>query len=293
MTIHEQLRAARERLVAAGIPPVEAVLDAELLARHALGWDRVALVARLPDPAPDGFPEAYAPLVARRSAREPLAYIIGVQEFWGRPFHVGPGVLIPRPETELIVEEALGWAGTRAPGADGVRVLDIGTGSGCLAITLALELTGARVSATDVSGAALAIARTNAERLGATVDFQPGACLAACAGPFDLIVSNPPYVAAPAHAGLAPEVREHEPVTALVAGEDGLDVIREIVGGAAPAMARGGRLLVEVGHDQAAAVTKILADAEGLRLLRIREDLQGIPRVAVIASTRPGTGSPG
>lgn len=282
MTLHAHLRDARARLAAAGIPAVEAALDAELLARHALEWDRVTLVAHLPDPAPAGFAESYAALVDRRAAREPLAYIRGIQEFWGRDFGVGPGVLIPRPESELIIEEALAWARDRAGGGR-VRVLDIGAGSGCLAITLALEIPGASVTATDVSDVALSVARANARRLGATVGFHPGAYLASSAGSFDLIVSNPPYVAAPAHADLAPEVRDHEPVTALVAGAAGLDVIREVVQRAAPVLAAVGLLLIEIGYDQADAVTGMVADTAGLRLLRIREDLQGIPRVAVIA----------
>ncbi|MGE0460222.1 MAG: peptide chain release factor N(5)-glutamine methyltransferase [Vicinamibacterales bacterium] len=293
MTLHEYLREARERLIAAGIPRGEAVLDAELLARHVLGWDRVALVARLRDQAPGSFAADYATCVDRRAAREPLAYITGVQEFWGRQFRVGPGVLIPRPETELIIEEALSWAGARAAGAAPLRVLDIGTGSGCLAVTLALEIPGAQVAATDVSSAALAIARANADRLGAAIDVRLGNDLADLAGSFDLIVSNPPYVAAPAHAGLAPEVRDHEPVEALVAGAEGLDVIQEIVRKAGPALAPAGLLLMEIGYDQAAAVTRIVGETEGLRLLRVREDLQGIPRVAVIASARPGAASSG
>jgi release factor glutamine methyltransferase len=285
MTLHAHLRDARARLVVAGIPAMEAALDAELLARHTLGWDRVTLVAHLPDPAPAGFAESYTALVDRRTAREPLAYIRGIQEFWGRDFGVGPGVLIPRPETELIIEETLAWARGRPGDGGRVRVLDIGAGSGCLAITLALELRGASVTATDVSDAALSVARANAERLGATVAFRQGAYLASSPGPFDLIVSNPPYVAAPAYADLAPEVREHEPVTALVAGAEGLDVISEVVRRAAPVLAPGGLLLVEIGYDQPEAVTAIVAGTKGLRLLRIRDDLQGIPRVAVIAPT--------
>jgi release factor glutamine methyltransferase len=288
MTLHEHLRAARARLIAAGIPSVEAALDGELLARHALGWDRVALVAHLPDPAPAGFAGAYAALVERRAAREPLAYIRGIQEFWGREFSVGPGVLIPRPETELIIEEALAWARARPAGAGHPRVMDIGTGSGCLAITLALEIRGASVTATDISETALTAARRNADRLGATVDFHLGRCLASSRGPFDLVVSNPPYVAEPAYAGLAPEVHDHEPSTALVAGAEGLEVIREVVEAAAPALAPRGLLLIEIGYDQAEATETMVADAEGMRLLRIRKDLQGIPRIAVIGAGPPG-----
>jgi release factor glutamine methyltransferase len=283
MTLHAHLRDARARLLAAGIPAVEAALDAELLARHALGWDRVALVAHLPDSAPAGFVERYMALVERRAAREPLAYIREVQEFWGREFIVRPGVLIPRPETELLVEEALAWARTQPADADPVRVLDIGTGSGCLAVTLALELPRASVTATDISDTALSVARANADRLGATVGLRLGAYLASSAGPFDIIVANPPYVAALAYAALAPEVRDHEPATALVAGAEGLDVIREVVRRAPAALAPGGLLLIEIGYDQADAVRGMVADTEGIRLLRIRDDLQGIPRVAVIA----------
>jgi release factor glutamine methyltransferase len=278
MTLHAHLRDARARLVASGIPAVEAALDAELLARQALGWDRVALVAHLPDSAP--FANATW-RSSRRVAREPLAYIREIQEFWGREFIVRPGVLIPRPETELLVEEALAWARTRPADADPVRVLDIGTGSGCLAVTLALELPRASVTATDISDTALWVARANADRLGATVGLQLGAYLASSAGPFDIIVATPPYVAALAYAALAPEVRDHEPATALVAAE-GLDVIKEVVRRAPAALAPGGLLLIEIGYDQADAVRGMVADTEGIRLLRIRDDLQGIPRVAVI-----------
>jgi release factor glutamine methyltransferase len=165
MTLHAIVRHARAQLAAAGIPAEEAAMDADLLARHALGWDLATLISRAADEAPEGFETRFAALIDRRLRREPVAYIRGTQEFWGRDFVVGPGVLIPRPETEFIIEEAIAWAATHARSsastrADGsgpapLRILDIGAGSGCIAVTLALELPGAHVAATDTSPDAL------------------------------------------------------------------------------------------------------------------------------------------
>lgn len=275
------IRQARAQMIAAGIPPGEAGLDAELLARHVLGCDRAALVARLAEPPPAGFRERYAAVVARRQRREPMAYIVGAQEFWGRDFHVGPGVLIPRPETELLVEEALAWLALQAPAT--IRILDVGTGSGCLAVTLALDAPGTQVEATDISEAALAVAKGNAERLGAPVRFHHGALLAGAQGPFDLIVSNPPYVARREHAALQSEVRDFEPATALVGGEDGLEIVRALVEDAGAALRLGGRLLMEIGHGQAAAVDQVVRASGQFELVGIRPDLQGIPRTVVAA----------
>lgn len=282
MTLSEHLRAVRTRLAAAGIPEAEARLDAELLARDALGCDRAGLVARLRDDLPAPAAARLAASVGRRARREPMAYIRGHQEFWGRDFLVTPAVLIPRPETELIIEEALLWR----PATDGpIRVRDIGTGSGCLAITLALEWPDATVSATDISAAALEVAAINARRLGARVAFIE----ASGAGPdddaLDLLVSNPPYIPRADHMGLQVEVRDHEPVTALVGGDDGLDVVRGVVREAARRLTPGGRFLLEFGHGQADAVRAIVEDTDGLRLLRLRDDLQRIPRVAVAEAT--------
>ncbi|MDH4066579.1 MAG: peptide chain release factor N(5)-glutamine methyltransferase [Acidobacteriota bacterium] len=284
MTLQAYLRDAQLRLEASGIAGPEATRDADLLARHALGWDRATLIARKVEVAPTGFSDAYAALIVRRARREPIAYIRGVQEFWGRDFLVRHGVLIPRPESELIIEEALRWAGGRTAGTP-LPVLDIGTGSGCLAVTLALELPGASVSATDVSVDALEVARENAGRLGAGVSLHAGSCVADAAGPFELVVSNPPYVTAAEHRALQPEVRDHEPTAALVGGVDGLGVVREVIQGAAEVLAPAGLLLVEIGLGQADAAARIVADTEGLTLLRIRPDLQGIPRVVVAERT--------
>jgi len=282
VVLRAALQQARERLIAAGIEAGEAMLDAELLARHALGWDRATLVARLGDETPTRLEAALVPLLERRVRREPMAYILGVQEFWGRDFRVGPGVLIPRPETELLVEEALAWARERASSAPPV-VVDIGTGSGCLAITLALELAGAVVHATDISPAALAVAEENARHFGATVRFHCGPLLDSVPPPVDLLVSNPPYVTRAAYASLQPEVRAYEPESALVGGNDGLDVIRQVFAAAGHWLAPGGRLLLEIGYDQAEAVARLAAERPELELLRIAPDLQGIPRAVVAA----------
>jgi release factor glutamine methyltransferase len=273
---------AREQLIAAGIDADEATLDAELLAREVLGWDRAKLVAQALDEAPAGFPERYQAVIERRVRREPVAYILGRQEFWGRDFVVRPGVLIPRPETELIIEEALAWAHD-CSGA--LRIMDIGTGSGCLAITLALELPHAVVDASDISADALVVARENAERLRARVAFHHGSMLAGVAAPIDAIVSNPPYVTCADYETLQPEVRRYEPAAALLGGDDGLEAVRLVVAGAAGALRAGGLLIAELGHGQAAPTAQIVADTERLRVLRIRNDLQGTARTLVAVRT--------
>ena len=284
-TLRTRIHASREQLVSAGIDASEAALDAELLARQALGWDRATLVARLADPAPPGFDVTFAPLLERRRRREPMAYILGVQEFWGRDFKVAPGVLIPRPETELLIEETLAWA--REQDGAPLQIADVGTGSGCLAITIALEVRGAEVYATDISPAALAIAGENAQRLGATIRLHQGLLLADVPAPLDLIVSNPPYVTQAEYEVLQPEVRAFEPETALVGGGDGLAVIRELIGVAATALRPGGRLLMEIGYGQAEMVGQLVRANERLELRQIMNDLQGIPR-AVVAARGPG-----
>lgn len=288
MTLREHLVAARGRLLAAGIAPAEAARDAALLAGLAAGWDRATVVAREKDPAPAGFAGVFEPLVARRARREPVAYIRGSQEFWGRDFIVSPAVLIPRPETEHVIEAAL-----RLGAWDAGRVCDIGTGTGCLAVTLATERPAARVVATDVSAAALAVARLNAARHGVDtrVEYREGPYLAGAAGPFDLVVSNPPYVAERDWEALMPEVRDFEPATALRGGADGLAVVRQVVALSAAALAPGGHLLMEIGCGQADAVRQLVDDRPGLTLLSISPDLQGIPRVAVVG--RRGEGRAG
>jgi len=291
MRLRDLADGARRRLEAAGIPRAEAALDAELLARDALGWDRATWLARRDDDeraveaqtvAARGigaFRAGFDALVARRVRREPMAYIRGTQEFYGREFLVGPGVLIPRPETELLVDEAKAAAmGRRTP-----RIADIGTGSGCLAVTLALELPSAQVTATDISADALTIARGNAaaHQVAGRIAFAETSYLTGIAGAFDVIVSNPPYVRDSDVPTLAPEVRDHEPREALFGGDDGLRDIRAIVQTATTALKPGGVLVMEIGMGQAIAVTAVLAAAGLGTELTLRHDLQGIPRVAV------------
>lgn len=278
MTLGDRVTRAREALTAAGIRPQDAALDAEVLARKVLGCDRAGFLVRLRDEEPAVFAEAYGALVDRRCRREPVAYIVGEREFWGLPFEVTPDVLIPRPETELIVEAALElFPGGRAPGV----VVDAGTGSGCLAVALALEFDGARVVATDISEAALAVARRNAARNGAgRIEFRAGDLLDPLTESADLIVSNPPYVASGDAAGLVPEVREHEPHVALFGGPDGLSLFEKLFPSAATRIRLDGRLIVEVGYDQDDRVTA-LAARHGWTLSHVRQDLQAITRTLI------------
>lgn len=293
MTIQDLVRGARERLIQAGIRPELAALDAELLAREALGWDRARFLAERHDPAPGGFGARYEQSIGRRERREPVPYITGTREFWGLELEVCPDVLIPRPETELIVEEALERGRALEKGSDPfsrrrpLAIADIGTGSGCLAIALAREFPASRITATDISPAALAVARRNAIRHGVAdrIAFVRTSYLSAIDGPFSLIVSNPPYVPAVSAPGLTPEVREYEPDVALFAGVDGLESLREVFSQAAPRLAPEGWLMVEFGYGQDEIVGRLIAEHPSLSLVKIREDLQGIPRAAVVRKT--------
>ena len=281
MTFFEAAAGARATLINAGILPNTATLDADLLARHAAGWDLVTWLMRRSEPADEPFLARYDGLLQRRLKREPVAYIRGVQEFWGRQFVVTPSVLIPRPETELLVEEALRVLG----GQSDATVLDVGTGSGCIAITLALECPSAVVYAVDISSRALAVARENAARhhVEDRVRLIEGAYVAGTPDQIDLMVSNPPYVAEHDRTGLAPEVRDYEPAIALFGGDDGWRDIRRIVQSAARVLRPGGMLMMELGYAQAERIAGELSAADGLRLEGVRDDLQGIPRVAIVS----------
>lgn len=279
MILGDRVARAREAIVAAGIRPQDAALDAEVLARTVLVCDRAGFVVRLRDEEPVDFADPYRALVDRRCRREPIAYILGEREFWGRSFAVTPDVLIPRPETELIVEEAL----ELFPAGHAPRVIvDVGTGSGCLAVALALEFPEARVIATDISAAALGVARRNAQTHGVAgrIAFRTGDLLAPVTETADLIVSNPPYVASGDAPGLVPEVREHEPHVALFAGTDGLSLFAKLFPSAATRLAPGGRLIVEVGYDQDDRVAGI-ASRDGWKLSHVRQDLQSITRTLI------------
>lgn len=277
-SVHERIAQARDALVRAGLGPSDAATDAAVLALHALGWDRAALVARGRETPPPAFDESFDLLISRRAAREPVAMITGAREFWGLDFEVSQDVLIPRPETELIVEEAL--AAFPHPPA---RLIDVGTGSGCLAIALCREFPACRAIATDISAAALAVARRNAERhdVAARVSLVRTSFLEGVDATVELIVSNPPYVPESVAPALAPEVARYEPHTALFSSEGGLGAIREILTTAAARLASDGRLIVEFGFGQEPEVTA-LALSSGWRVLRVREDLQGIPRTIVL-----------
>lgn len=273
------MASARTVLRRAGISDDEAELDARLLAEHVLGWTTEKFLTNSVDPAPTQFAARYDALIERRARREPTAYILRRQEFWGLDFEVGPGVLIPRPETELIVESTLAVTVPQQSYA----VADVCTGSGCIAVAVARERAGARVAATDVSTAALEIAGRNAARLGAAdrIAFHRADLFGDLGGPFDLILSNPPYVSESERLTMQPEVRDHEPPLALFAGADGLHVVRRLIDEAPPRLRPGGYLIFEFGFGQADAVAGLISRAAALTMIDLRRDLQGIPRTAV------------
>jgi release factor glutamine methyltransferase len=283
MNLRDKIAASRSRLVAAGIAHGEAGRDVGLLGRHVVGRDRASWMAHEHEEATPEFIERFDALVERRARREPVAYIRGTQEFWSRDFVVNPAVLIPRPETELIIEEFLARLPPDAP-ARRRRVADIGTGSGCLAVTAAAERDFVDVIATDISATALAVAAANAARHGVAdrITFRQSAYLSGLSEPFDFILSNPPYVTESEYQNLAPEVREYEPAIALVAGEDGFRDIRQIVDLGTALLAPGGTMLIEIGYQHSDALADLVAGFPALNLVRISTDLQCIPRVAVI-----------
>jgi release factor glutamine methyltransferase len=273
------LARARARLVAAGIQPDEAAVDVDVYARTILGWDRATLLQNLREPAPPALEPQFSQWIARRERREPTAYIVGSREFWGRPFLVTPSVLIPRRETEFIVEEALALLRAFAT----PRIADIGTGSGILAVTLAAEVPAADVTGTDLSSDALDVARQNADRHGvaARVTFLNTSYLDDVPGTFDLIVANPPYVRDGDKPALARDVR-HEPDVALFGGPDGLRDVAGVLDAAVEKLTSGGWFVMEFGYGQEDDVQRLVDARRALRLDHIRDDLQGIARTAII-----------
>lgn len=261
-------------------PSTTARRDAELLLLHVAGITHADLLTHPERELTERQNNHYQAAITRRAHHEPVQHILGKQEFYGREFIVNRLVLIPRPETEHLVEAML--AIRPAPKS----ILDIGTGSGILAITLALELPDATVTATDISPAALAVAQKNAQKTGAgeRVRFATSDLFAAVDDErFDCIVSNPPYVAT--SEVLEPQVREYEPAAALYAGEDGLAIYRRLIPEAMGHLEPGGHLLLEIGHGQRDALERMLLQNE-FEALRFVDDLQGIPRVA-IARAKP------
>ncbi|MBS1862988.1 MAG: peptide chain release factor N(5)-glutamine methyltransferase [Actinobacteria bacterium] len=284
-TVGDALAAATDALVAAGVP--EARLDAELLLANASGRGRASLAADPAGPLPPAVARLYGELVRRRLRREPLAYIVGTKGFRRIELAVDRRVLVPRPETELLVEVAL----ERQPG----RVLDVGTGSGAIALALADELPGAEVVATDTSPGALEVARANAARLGLAERVRFVAGTIPAGESFDLVLANLPYVAERDWAGLEPEVSEWEPREALLAGHDGLDAYRALLAPIADGpteclrptfsdtpgiLDAAAAIAVEIGAGQALEVAELMRDA-GFGQVELREDLAGIERVVV------------
>jgi release factor glutamine methyltransferase len=274
-------------------------LATEVLLMHALGRERAWMYSHHEEPVDDAALEKYFTLIARRAAGEPTQYLTGHQEFWGLDFVVTPAVLIPRPETEHVMEVALARLGERGlkiymdsgRPRETLHVADIATGSGCLAVALAYELPHAEVLATDISAAALDIARQNAERndVAGRIRFVQADLFPAAGGMLepvlDLIVSNPPYIADSDGATLQREVRDHEPHAALFAGPTGTEIYERLIAQAAARLGDGGIVVLELGHDSAARVRELFDDLSSMWTnVAITMDLAGIPRV--IAANR-------
>ncbi|HNU70922.1 MAG TPA: peptide chain release factor N(5)-glutamine methyltransferase [Thermodesulfobacteriota bacterium] len=253
-------------------------LDAEVLLAHVLGLDKAGLYRNLYDIVPPSRREELRELADRRIKGEPVSYILGRKEFWSLTFTVGPGVMVPRPETETVVEAAL----ASFPPGSSPRVLDLGTGSGCLAVVIARELPGATVFATDRSPQALAFARQNAAVHQVNITFVEGDLFQPVADRpawFDLIVSNPPYIPS-SHIPLLPAgLRDYEPHGAFDGGPDGLVFYRRIIDQAHTYLSAGGVLVLEVGYDQSEIVQKLIVDAGFYQAPETVKDLAGIERV--------------
>jgi release factor glutamine methyltransferase len=279
VTIHARVAAARQRLRDAGVSANEADLSARLLAQHVLGWTTERFLADDGVGEPTDFGRRFDALVARRAAREPLPYIVGHREFWHLDFEVTPAVLIPRHETELIVEAALALV----PSITRATIADVCTGCGCVAVAIARERPAARLIASDVSEEALAVAHRNAVRHGVRdrVEIRHGDLLDPIDTICDLIVANPPYVVAGARPALQPEVRDHEPNVALFGGEDGLRLVERLVCDAPAWIRSGGWLIFEFGLGQDEEIEQMISDSPDLTLVDLKRDLQGIARTAI------------
>jgi len=287
-TVTEAQHVMAKAFAAAGID--SGLTDARALLCAALRLSRAQLLAQSDRMLEPREIAAVSELAARRLKREPVSRILGRKEFWSLTLDVTPDVLVPRPDTETVVEAALDYVAGGGLRLENLRILDIGTGTGALVLALLQELPNARGVATDLSAAALGVARGNAERLKLASRCAFVVCNVAdgLQGHFDLIVSNPPYIARGAIAALDPEVRDYDPRLALDGGADGLDAYRAIAGSAPALLAKGGRLIVELGAGQAAPVSALF-EAAGLRILSIRDDLAGIPRALVAAPPPSGT----
>jgi len=286
-TIRQAYAAAVRRLREAGVASPQ--LDARLLLANAGGWSREAFMAQ-PDRALTPETAArFAAAVARRSVGEPVSRITGMREFYGREFLLNEHTLDPRPDTETLIEAALDFVARKAWHDAPLRLLDLGTGTGCILLTLLAELPNAYGIGVDISDDALTIAVANAHRLGleSRATFVTGDWLDGMAGTFDLILANPPYVASDEIAGLAPEVKDHDPRRALDGGADGLDSYRRIATKVASSLLPGGALILEIGAGQADAVRNLFCVADaGLDEPTIRHDLSGLPRAVLFAGSK-------
>lgn len=269
MTYAGLMKEAEQKLRDAGFS--EARTDVRALMMYVCGMDFVALLRDGDTEVPEDALQRFSVALSERLAHVPVQYITGEQDFCGLTFSVRPGVLIPRPETELLAEAVFRMAA-------GKRVLDLCTGSGCIAVTVAKFGTPAFVAATDYSGEALAIAKQNAARLGAEVTFFQGDLFSAVEGTYDIIVSNPPYIKSEVVDTLMPEVREYEPRMALDGQEDGLYFYRRICKEAKEYLLPQGRLMFEIGHDQGCEVAELLQE-EGYSEIEVRKDYAGLDRM--------------
>ena len=286
VTIAEAINKAAAQLSGRGVP--NARLDAELLLRHALGKDRAWLLAHIQDSLDDISGRLFEGFVNRRATREPAQHIIGVQEFWGLEFVVTRVALIPRPETELVVESAL----KEARGIASPVIIDLCTGSGCIAISLAKEIEGARLFAIDKSDKALAIAHENARRHGVSdrIRFFEGDLLGPLdeldlRGKADVITANPPYIKSSELHTLQAEVRDFEPEMALIAGPEGTEIAQRIIDTAHQFLKKGGSLIMEMGMGQAETLRRMVKDTGKYSTIEILKDLAGIERVLVVKKT--------
>jgi release factor glutamine methyltransferase len=275
-TIKEILQITSEYLMRKGIDTPR--LDAEVLLACLLNVDRVGLYVHFDQPLTARETDLYRRLIRRRARREPVQYITGKQEFWSLEFRVGPQVLIPRPETELLVQRALDRLKEAAPcGSPSLTILDLGTGSGAIAVSLAKELPHARLWATDLSSDALELARENAARhdVSGRVTFLQGDLWDPLRGKdlaFDVILSNPPYVATAEYAALPAEIRDHEPPLALKAGEEGMTIIERIIGAAEEYLCAGGWLLMEMAPHQTEKALALLTRVQGFEEIMRSKD---------------------
>ena len=280
-------REAATKLAAAGIEPEEARLEAEVLLRHVLGFDRAGFLVRRAEDLPEDALARLLPLLERRLAREPLAYIIGHKEFYGLDFLVDRRALIPRPETEGLVERVFALVSAGGPfNRPGYTpaIVDVGTGSGCIAVALAVHLPGARVWATEVSEGALALARESAGRraVGERITFLQGDLLTPLTHQVDVIVSNPPYIAGEEIDSLPPEIARYEPRAALDGGADGLAVIRRLLTQAPAHLKPGGAVLLEIGAGQGSEVARLAQAALPAATVVVQNDLAGLERYVTI-----------